>query len=233
MFGGVVPDAITALIRTIATLHDSEGEVAVAGLKSGVAADLDYPEQRLREESGLLDGVELIGRGSILTRMWAKPSITTIGIDAPSVATSSNTLVPQASAKISMRIAPDENPREAYQLLSDHLRANAPWGVKVDILSDDEGSGFSADANGPIYDQARAAFTDAWGVAPVDVGIGGSIPFVAAFAEKFPDAAILVTGVEEPDTRAHGANESLHLGEFARVCLAEAVLLERLGLLGS
>ena len=231
MFGGAVPDAITALIATIATLHDAEGNVAVAGLRSGVAPDLDYPEQRLREESGLLDGVGLIGTGSILTRMWAKPSITTIGIDAPSVATSSNTLVPQAAAKISMRIAPDEDPHEAYQLLVDHLRANAPWGVRVDVISDDEGSGFSADANGPVYDQARAAFTDAWGVAPVDVGIGGSIPFVAAFAEKFPDAGILVTGVEEPDTRAHGANESLHLGEFARVCLAEAVLLERLGLL--
>jgi len=231
MFGGVAPDAITALVRTIATLHDADGNVAVAGLKSGVAPDLDYPEQRLRDESGLLDGVELIGTGSILTRMWAKPSITTIGIDAPSVATSSNTLVPAASAKISMRIAPDEDPHEAFQLLVAHLVANAPWGVKVEVLSDDEGSGFSADANGPVYDQARAAFTDAWGVAPVDVGIGGSIPFVAAFAAKFPEAAILVTGVEEPDTRAHGANESLHLGEFARVCLAEAILLERLGLL--
>jgi len=233
MFGGAVPDAITALIRMIATLHDAEGSVAVAGLKSGLAADLHYPEQRLREESGLLDGVELIGTGSILSRMWAKPSITTIGIDAPSVATSSNTLVPQAAAKISMRIAPDQDPSEAYQLLADHLRASAPWGVEVDIQLDDEGSGFSADANGPIYDQARAAFADAWGVAPVDVGIGGSIPFVAAFAQRFPDAGILITGVEDPDTRAHGANESLHLGEFGRVCLAEAVLLERLGLLRS
>jgi acetylornithine deacetylase/succinyl-diaminopimelate desuccinylase-like protein len=233
MFGGAVPDAITAMIAMIATLHDAQGNVAVVGLKSGVAADLDYSELRLRGESGLLDGVELIGSGSILSRMWTKPSITTIGIDAPSVATSSNTLVPQAAAKISMRIAPDEDPRVAYQLLSDHLRANAPWGVQVDIVSDDEGSGFSADANGPVYDQARAAFTDAWGVAPVDVGIGGSIPFVAAFAERFPDAAILVTGVEDPDTRAHGANESLHIGEFGRVCLAEAVLLERLGLLSA
>ena len=96
---------------------------------------------------------------------------------------------------------------------------------------DDEGAGFSADAQGPVYDQARAAFADAWGVPPVDIGVGGSIPFVAAFAEKFPDAAILVTGVEDPDTRAHGANESLHLGEFERVCVAEAVLLERLGAL--
>jgi len=122
MFGGVVPDAITALVRMIASLHDAEGNVTVAGLKSGVASDLDYSEQRLREESGLLDGVELIGSGSILTRMWTKPSITTIGIDAPSVATSSNTLVPQAAAKISMRIAPDEDPREAFQLLADHER---------------------------------------------------------------------------------------------------------------
>ena len=231
MFGGAVPDAITALIRMIATLHDAEGSVAVAGLKSSVASDLDYSEKRLREESGLLDGVQPIGTGSILTRLWTKPSITTIGIDAPSVATSSNTLAPQAAAKISMRIAPDEDPKEGYRLLAEHLRAHAPWGVKVDIHLDDEGSGFSADANGPVYDQARAAFTDAWGVPPVDIGVGGSIPFVAAFAERFPDAGILVTGVEDPDTRAHGANESLHLGEFGRVCLAEAVLLERLGML--
>ena len=231
MFGGAVPDAITALIRMIATLHDADGNVAVRALKSSVAADLDYPEARLRQESGLLDGVETIGTGSILSRLWTKPSITTIGIDAPSVATSSNTLVPQAAAKISMRIAPDEDPKEGYRLLAEHLRANAPWGVKVDIALDDEGAGFRADANGPVYDQARAAFADAWGVAPVDIGIGGSIPFVAAFVDRFPEAGILVTGVEDPDTRAHGANESLHLGEFERVCLAEAVLLERLGLL--
>ena len=233
MFGGAVPDAMTALIRMIATLHDAEGNVAVAGLKSAVAADLDYSEERLREESGLLEGVAMIGSGSILSRLWTKPSITTIGIDAPSVATSSNTLAAQSAAKISMRIAPDEDPEDAYRLLAEHLRANAPWGVKVDVQLDDAGAGFSANANGPVYDQARAAFTDAWGVAPVDIGVGGSIPFVAAFAERFPNAGILITGVEDPDARAHGANESLHIGEFERVCLAEAVLLERLGLLRS
>src|SRR6478672_9990049 len=231
MFGGAVPDALTALIRTLATLHDDEGNVAVRGLKSGEASDLPFTEEQLRKDSGLLDGVRTIGSGSLLSRLWTKPSITTIGIDAPSVATSSNTLVPQASAKISMRIAPDEDPKEAYRLLLDHLHSHAPWGVQVDVHLDDEGAGFAADADGPVYDQARAAFTDAWGVPPVDIGVGGSIPFVAAFAEKFPEAAILVTGVEDPDTRAHGANESLHLGEFERVCVAEAVLLERLGAL--
>ena len=231
MFGGPVPDAITALVRLLATMHDDTGNVAVAGLKEGVAADLDYDEARLRAESGLLDGVDLIGSGSILSRIWTKPSITTIGIDAPTVATSSNTLVPTASAKISMRLAPDEFDLDGFEALKKHLLDHAPWGARVEVHLDDRGNGFAAHAQGQVYDQARAAFADAWGVQPVDIGVGGSIPFVAAFAEKFPQAAILVTGVEDPDARAHGANESLHLGEFEKVCVAEAVLLARLGAL--
>ncbi len=230
MFGGPIPDALTALIRLLASLHDEQGNVAVRGLKSGEAADLDFSEDRLRAESGLLDGVDVIGsRGSLLSRLWTMPSITTIGIDAPSVATASNTLVPSASAKISMRLAPDELDLEAFELLRAHLESHTAWGARVEVTLDDRGNGFAAQASGPVYDQARAAFADAWGVTPVDIGVGGSIPFVAAFAERFPQAAILVTGVEDPDTRAHGANESLHLAEFERVCVAEALLLARLG----
>ncbi len=229
MFGGAVPDAITTLIRLLATLHDAEGNVAVSGLKEGEASDLEYSEERLRQESGLLDGVQTIGSGSLLTRMWNKPSITTIGFNAPSVETASNTLVPSASAKVSMRIAPDEDIKDAYRLLTAHLEQHLPWGARLEVHLDDEGPGFDANADGPVYDQARAAFADAWGVQPVDIGVGGSIPFVARFAERFPDAGILVTGVEDPDGRAHGANESLHLGEFEKVCQAEALLLARLG----
>ncbi|TQJ10672.1 dipeptidase [Lapillicoccus jejuensis] len=233
MFGGAVPDAVTTLIRLLATLHDEQGDLAVAGLKAGSAAPLDYDEDRLRAESGLLDGVSTIGTGPILDRLWTKPSATTIGFNAPSVETASNTLVPTASAKVSMRIAPDEDPQDAYRLLRDHLERHVPWGARLEVTLDDEGPGFSADADGPVYDQARAAFADAWGVQPVDIGVGGSIPFVAHFAAKFPDAGILVTGVEDPDSRAHGADESLHLGEFERVCQAEALLLARLGALGT
>ncbi|MGN6413881.1 dipeptidase [Flexivirga sp.] len=229
MFGGPVPDALTALTRLLASLHDEKGDVAVAGLVSGDAADLDFDEARLREESGLLDGVQVMGTGSFLSQLWTRPAITTIGIDAPAVDVASNTLVPSARAKVSMRIAPSEDPRAAYDLLRAHLQEHAPWGARVEVTLDDEGAGFDADADGPIYTAARSSFQDAWdGTEPVDIGVGGSIPFVAAFAEKFPDAAILVTGVEDPDTRAHGANESLHLGEFERVCLAEALLLQRL-----
>src|SRR6476620_8125189 len=117
MFGGAVPDAMMPLVRLLSSLHDDAGDVAIEGLKAGEASDLDFSEEQLRRDSGLLDGVQTIGTGSLLSRIWTKPSITTIGIDAPSVATSSNTLVPSAAAKISMRIAPDENPREAFALL--------------------------------------------------------------------------------------------------------------------
>ena len=233
MFGGAVPDALTPLVRVLASFHDDAGDVAIAGLASASASDLDYDEARLRQESGLLDGVEVIGTGTLLERLWGKPTATVIGIDAPSVATSSNTLVPTASAKVSIRLAPHEDPMEAYAAVRRHVEEHTPWGARVEVHLDDQGAGFAADATGPVYDQARAAFTDAWGVAPVDIGVGGSIPFVAAFARRFPEAAILVTGVEDPDARAHGANESLHLGEFERVCVAEAVLLARLGALRS
>jgi acetylornithine deacetylase/succinyl-diaminopimelate desuccinylase-like protein len=231
MFGGACPDALTTLIRLLATMHDEDGNVAVAGLREGHAAALAYDEARLRRESGLLDGVELIGRGPILDRLWTKPSMTTIGINAPTVENASNTLVPSASAKVSMRIAPDEDPTAAYAALKAHLEAHVPWGAKLTVTLADDGPGFSATTDGPVYDQARAALADAFGVEPVEMGVGGSIPFVAAFAERFPGAAILVTGVEDPDTRAHGSNESLHLGDWEKACLAEAIFLARLGAL--
>ncbi|RKT77775.1 acetylornithine deacetylase/succinyl-diaminopimelate desuccinylase-like protein [Terracoccus luteus] len=231
MYGGAAVDAVTALVRLLATLHDDEGSVAVAGLDSGEAADLDYDEARFREESGLLDGVELIGTGSILSRLWTKPSITTIGIDATSIDKASNTLAAKAAAKISMRLAPTQDPASAFEALKTHLEGHAPWGAKVEVSLEESGPGFAADADGPAYDQARASFADAWGTEPVDIGVGGSIPFISSFVERFPEAAIIVTGVEDPDTRAHGANESLHLGEFEKVCTAEAIFLARMGAL--
>ncbi len=229
MYGGAAPDAVTALVRLLASLHDDEGNVAVEGMNSSEAADLDYDEARFRSESGLLDGVSLIGSGSILSRLWTRPALTTIGIDVTSVDKASNTLAASARAKVSMRVAPTQDPAAAYELLREHLLAHAPWGAQVQVDLEEHGPGFAANADGPVYDAARSSFADAWGTDPVDIGVGGSIPFVASFAEKFPDAAILVTGVEDPDSRAHGADESLDLGEFARVCTAEAIFLARMG----
>jgi cysteinylglycine-S-conjugate dipeptidase len=230
IFGGAVPDALTALCRLLATLHDEAGDVAVAGLVRGQGSALEYPVDRFREEVGVPDGVELVGTGSIVDRLWTKPSASVLGIDAPRTSEAPNALVPTAKAKVSLRIAPGDSWKSAYQALTTHLERNAPWGAQVSVTLEQGGEPFQVDATGPAYDAARAAFAEAWdGTAPVDIGVGGSIPFIATFQELFPDAAILVTGVEDPDSRAHGPNESLHLGDFARACLGEALLLARLG----
>ena len=87
---------------------------------------------------------------------------------------------------------------------------------------------FSARAGGRAHRAAHAALAGAWGRPAVDIGVGGSIAFVTAYAAAFPDAEILITGVEDPGTRAHAANESLDLAVFERACLAEALLLRDL-----
>ncbi len=226
MFGGAVPDALTVLVRVLATLHDSAGDVAIPGLVRTEAAPLDYPLDRFRYEAGILDGVELIGTGRLVDRTWTKPALSILGIDAPPTNAAPNALVPSARAKLSIRIAPGDDPKKAYDAVKTHIEAHTPWGAVVAVSLEHDGNACVIDATGPYFDAARDAFRTAWdGTEPVDVGIGGSIPFIATFQEMFPNAAILVTGVEDPHARAHGPNESLHLGEFAKVCLAEALLL--------
>ena len=230
MWGGLAPDALITLSRLIATLHDDIGDVAVEGLRSSPAADVDYPEERLRAESGAVPGIEWLGTGSTVERLWTKPSVSITGLDAPKVAGASNTLVPMARARISMRVAPGDTTENALACLQRHLAAHVAWGAELTTTVVDTGEATRLDATGPAYDAARVAFREAWdGTEPVDMGVGGSIPFIAEFLEAFPRASVLVTGVEDPDTRAHGANEGLHLPEFERVVLAEALLLENLG----
>jgi acetylornithine deacetylase/succinyl-diaminopimelate desuccinylase-like protein len=229
MWGGVVPDALSVLVRLLASLHDDDGNVAVPGLHEGTAADVDYPPDRVRRESGLLDDVGEIGSGSVVQRLWAKPAITVIGIDTTPIASSSNTLIPRARAKVSMRVAPGGDARAHLEALTRHLEAHAPWGAKVTVTPGDIGQPYAIDATGPVYDAARAAFRQAWGTDAIDMGVGGSIPFIAAFADAYPEAKILVTGVEDPATQAHSIDESLHLGVLERAAISEALLLEKLG----
>jgi acetylornithine deacetylase/succinyl-diaminopimelate desuccinylase-like protein len=228
MFGGAVPDAMLAAVRLLDTLWDADGAVAVEGLRSADLPTPDYDEAQLRAETGLLDGVAPIGRGSILSRIWAQPSITVTGIDAPSVENASNTLLPRVAVRLSARIAPGQDAAEAYEALRSHLSANAPFGARIEIDDVDMGQPFLVDTSGWAVAEAKAAMAEAWGRAPVEIGVGGSIPFIAELVEEFPSAQILVTGVEDPDSRAHSPNESLHLGVFRRAVLAEAAFLARL-----
>ena len=228
MWGGVVPDALSVLVRLLASLHDDEGNVAVDGLHEATAAPVEYTPERVRADTGLLDGVQEIGSGSVAQRLWAKPAITVVGIDTTPIAKASNTLTPRARAKVSMRVAPGGDAAEHLAALTRHLEQHTPWGAQVTVTPGDVGEPYAIDPSGPVYDAARAAFRQAWGNDAIDAGVGGSIPFIAAFASAFPDAKILVTGVEDPDTQAHSINESLHLGVLERAATAEALLLDRL-----
>ena len=228
MFGGAVPDAMMATIKLLGTLYAADGSVAISGLTSHDAPTPPYDEAALRQETGLLDGVAPIGHGSILSRIWSQPALTVTGIDAPTVANASNTLTPAVSVQISVRIAPGQSAREAATVIEAHLRANAPFGAHVEIDDLDTGEPFLVDTGGWAVAETRLAMTAGWGVEPVDIGVGGSIPFIADLVREFPEAQILVTGVEDPDSRAHSPNESLHLGVFKRAVLSEAFLLGRL-----
>jgi acetylornithine deacetylase/succinyl-diaminopimelate desuccinylase-like protein len=229
-YGGVVPDALTVLARLLATLHDEAGDAAVPGLVTGGSSRLEFPAQRLRAEAGLLEGVRFVGTGPIVDRLWSRPAVSVLGVDAPSVREAGNALVPSARAKISVRLAPGDQPAGAFAALREHLRVHCPWGAQLSVELDGGGAPCVIDTSGPHYPVVRAALRAAWdGVDPVEIGVGGSIPAVATFQDVFPAATIMVTGVEDPGTRAHGPNESLHLAEFTRVCRAEALLLAGLG----
>ncbi len=228
-FGGALPDALTALCRTLATLHDADGNVAVAGLVSADTDPLDLTEEELRSQAGARPSTALIGTGSITARTWTMPAVSVLAIDAPPVAEAINQLVPVACAKVSLRLAPGDDPERAMKALVAHLESNVPWGAEVHVRPGACGQPLGLEAAGPAYDAFRTAFNATWGVEPVEIGVGGSIPFVAELQRAFPDASILLTGVADPTSRAHGPDESLDLGELRRGILAEAIALRLLG----
>jgi len=228
MYGGAVPDAMMAAVKMLSTLWDGDGAVAVEGLTERDAETPDYSEATLRGEAGLPEGVSPVGRGTILSRIWNKPSITVTGIDFPSVRNASNTLTPELSLVISARIAPGQPAKDAYAAIEAHLRAHAPFGARLTFRDVDLGDPFLVDTSGDAVGQARAALEEGYGAAPVDIGVGGSIPFIADLVREFPGAQILVTGVEDPHARAHAPNESLHVETFRHALVSEALLLESL-----
>ncbi|MFW2338575.1 MAG: dipeptidase [Acidimicrobiia bacterium] len=227
-FGGVIPDALTVLSRLLATLHDGDGNVAIPGLVASASEDLDLTEAELREQADTVAGLELIGSGSLTSRMWTQPAIAVLAIDAPPVSDAVNALVPAARAKVSLRIAPGDSPERAMSTLVAHLEQHVEWGAEVVVTPGATGDAFALETTGRTTEAFRTAFEEAWGREPVDMGVGGSIPFVAAFSEAYPDATILLTGVADPTSRAHGPNESVELDDVKKGTLAEAIALRLL-----
>jgi acetylornithine deacetylase/succinyl-diaminopimelate desuccinylase-like protein len=229
LFGGPAPDALIALSRMIATLHTDAGDVAVEGLGTVPYDGAQYDEAAYRADAAVLPGVDLIGGGTVAERLFVRPSINVIGLDAPVVEGAANALVPRARARVSVRVAPGLDPVKAQETVARHLTSVAPWGVKVTITPGTIGEGFLAGTGGPAYAAASAALAAAFGRDVVHFGGGGSIPLVAAFLKAQPHAELILWGAEDPQARIHAPNESVDLGELERCVLAEALFLDGLG----
>lgn len=227
MFGGAAPDALAALVAMLASLRDDRGNTTVTGLDSTRRwSGAPYPPEQFREDAGVLEGVSLLGDGSVSDMLWARPAVTILGIDCPPVVGSAAAVVPRAAARLNLRIPPGMSPEVAQPALVEHLRDAAPWGVHVDVEIEATGSPFEAATDGPAYRAMAAAMQEAYGRPMTFLGQGGSIPLCNVFEETYPDAEIILMGVEEPQALIHAPNESVDPGEIERMALAEAVFLE-------
>ena len=225
MFGGAVPDAFMAFAGLVSSFYSQTGSVAVDGLHRVSAETPEYDEALMREESGVLDAVSLIGDGHVLERLWSQPSITVTGVDIPDVANASNTLLPNLSARISVRVAPGQSASEAFAAVRKHIETHVPFGALVEFDDVNLGEAFATDTSGWAAQSISSALSQAWEKDTVYMGVGGSIPFISSFVSAFPGAQVLVTGVEDPDSRAHSPNESLHIESFEKAIVAELMFL--------
>lgn len=240
MWGGPCIDALTSICKLLGTLHDDDGAVAVEGFAAGAREpedwevqrlkELGYDEATLRKESGLLPGTKLTGEPdrSILERLWQRPTITVIGLDACPIATSANKLIPEARARLSCRLAAGQDPKAVGEALKAHLLAKAPYGAEVEVELLDAVPGWVCVPEGPAFDAAERALEAGFGHKTAFIGSGGSIPFVGPFAVAFGGAPAILLGLEDPYTNAHGENESLHLDDFKKLMNSTVRILDEL-----
>ncbi|HEY4534486.1 MAG TPA: M20/M25/M40 family metallo-hydrolase [Enteractinococcus sp.] len=232
IFGGPVLDAMTVLARIIATLHTDEGDVAIAGLDQQRWADATYEEGSYRQQIGAAEGLELAGSGTLADRLWNKPALNIIGVDTTSIAESSNSIIHTARAKFSMRLGPGMDPQHAMDALTRHVQAAKAFGATIQVHPGEQGKPIVVDSASHESVMMKQALADAWGSAAIEMGLGGSIPFIADLVEAFPNASILLTGIEDPDTKAHAPNESLDLSVLRHAIEAEILLLARMAIDG-
>jgi acetylornithine deacetylase/succinyl-diaminopimelate desuccinylase-like protein len=231
MFGGPAPDALMTMVKLLGTLHDDRGDVAVDGLKRLHWDGVEYAEDDYRDVAGVLADVPMIGTGDVSEMLWARPSINVVGLDAPSVADAANVLIPTASAIVSARIVPGQDPAEARALLAEHLRKHSPYGVQVEIEEIQAGEGFTAERDGVGFLAAVDALEQAYGRRVGYVGQGGSIPLANVLSRTAPNGhgEVILWGAQDENARIHGIDESVDLAELERCVEQQVRFLQILG----
>lgn len=220
--GGAAPDALLALLKALATLHDVHGDVAVEGLRREEWSGSTFTDEEFRELAGVVDGMPLIGSGGLGERLWSGPALTVVGLDAPDVDHAASAVVPYARARLNLRVHPRQDPEEALAAVVRHLESLRPFGIPLTVTPGDAGPGFEAPTGGPAYEAAYDALRRAWGAEPTHAATGGSIPLVNGLARAVPGAEILLFGAEDAMCNLHGPNERVLDSELRGAILAEA-----------
>jgi len=235
LWGGAVPDPAVGLCKVVAGLVDDEGRVAGLVAENDPAwrksvAALSPDDEALRRDAGLVPGVPGLPPGDLprVEWMWRQPHVTVIGTTLPSIADRANVILPQATAHLSVRLAPGQEPADVFAFLERRIRSLVPFGLQVEVKKTGGSAGWAYAAEGPAFDAAARAYARAFGRDLVKIGVGGSIPFITLFARRFPDTPLILNGVMDPQTSAHGPDESLHVGLFRKVVLANVQLLGEL-----
>jgi acetylornithine deacetylase/succinyl-diaminopimelate desuccinylase-like protein len=233
----MVPDVSTALCILIARLCDDDGRLAVGRVvvdeaRKASARGAPLGADLIRDAAHLLPGVDPLPEGDRAAAewMWWQPALTVVATTLPPPERKKNALRTRATATLSVRVAPGQEPAQLFEQVRASLLTRPPGGVSVTVRA----VGWNAEPwlyapAGPAFDAVDRAYTRAWGRPPVQVGIGGSIPFVALFGRRFSTLPLILNGVMDPRTTAHGPNESLHLGVFEKAILANVWLYAELG----
>lgn len=230
VFGGPAPDAMMALARLLTTLQDEGGNVTVDGVTGFGWEGAGLTASDFRQSADLLPDTEVLGPETVGSRLWSQPSINAIGIDSTSIADSSNVLIPEAKAKISMRVVPGSDPRVELDALVRHLQTHSPWGAKVEVERVKEAPPFTVSTDGPGYAAARRAMKDAYGSAPAEAGSGGTIPLLRTLSKAAPGAEFVLWGPEDvARSRIHSSDESVDPKEIEDMIVAQVMLLQHLG----
>jgi acetylornithine deacetylase/succinyl-diaminopimelate desuccinylase-like protein len=228
MFGGPAPDPVAGLLAMLASMRDQRGDTTIDGLDATQTwAGVEYPAEQFRNDATVLDGVELIGSGSVADMLWARPAVTVLGIDVPPVVGSAAAIQASASARVSLRVPPGMDGHTAQDLLIAHLSKRVPWGLRCRIGRVAVGDPFVGSLEGPGFEALKGALEESYRRAMTTEGQGGSIPLCNVLAETYPDAEIFLMGVEEPRCLIHAPNESVEPSEIEHLALAEALFLEK------
>ncbi len=239
LWGNVVPDPAILLVKLIARLVDDEGRMKIGrrpvdpkwmeGSKS-----IPMNDETIRSGAHLLPGVSPLESRDMTAPAWAwrQPAVTILSSTFPAPGTEKNAVRHRSSVKLSFRVAPGQTREELFDLVNKELDSGLPKGVKLEISELGGGaSSWDYEPKGPAFDAADRAYVKAWGRPMVRTGIGGSIPFVALFGKRFSNLPLILNGVIDPETTAHGPNESLHLGVFQKAMIANVYLLDELSAL--